>query len=206
MTAPDSGDARRDQTEPQDPSGETQAPTGIAPSSIVNGHRHQRSTESELSRDSRSDPVAELALKAEQLFQAVREVARREADQQTTEILAAAEIKAREQILDPAAARAASKTQEIMARAEREAKAMLSGVEQLFGRGSDADNAGENSTVDGPEAAANGRTQEGPRKRPPLMSPAQRDQLKEVIASRGPTGVRGAPIPTLVTPTSPHPS
>ena len=206
MTAPESGDARRDQTEPQDPSGETQAGTDIAPSSIVNGHRHQRSTESELSRDSRSDPVAELALKAEQLFQAVREVARREADQQTTEILAAAEIKAREQILDPAAARAASKTQEIMARAEREAKAMLSGVEQLFGRGSDADNAGENSTVDGPEAAANGRTPEAPRKRPPLMSPAQRDQLKEVIASRGPTGVRGAPIPTLVTPTSPHPS
>ncbi len=187
MTAPDSGATRRDEAEPQDPSGGTQAGTDIAPSSIVNGHRQQRSTESELSRDCRSDPVAELVLKAEQLAQAVRDVAdvaRREADQQTTEILAAAETKAKEQILDPAAARAASKTQEIMARAEREAEAMFSGVEQLFGRGSDGDNASENSTVDGPEAAANGVTPVGPSKLGPPINAAQRDQLKEVIARR----------------------
>ena len=183
MTHSDTGGARGDEAEPQVPSGETEAGTNIGSSSTVNGYGHQGSAESELSCDSPSDPVAEIVLQAEQLAKGVREVARREADWQTLEILAEAEIKAREQILDPAAAHAASKSQEIMARAEQEAEAILSGVQRLFGRGSDADHAGDSSTVDEPEAAA-GTTLEGPRKRPPIISPAQRDQLKEVIARR----------------------
>ncbi len=210
MTHSDSGGARGDEAEPQVPSGETEAGTDIGSSSTVSGNGHgngqEGSAESKLSSDSPSDAVAEIVLQAEQLAKGVREVARREADWQTLEILAEAEIKAREQILDPAAAQAASKAQEIMARAEREAESILAGVQRLFGRGSDADLRRDSSAVDEPEAPANGTTPEGPRKRPPLMSPAQRDQLKEVIASRGPTGVRGAPIPMLVTPTSPHPS
>ena len=40
-------------------------------------------------------------MQAEQLAQGVREVALREAKRQTSEILAEAEIKAREQILEP---------------------------------------------------------------------------------------------------------
>ena len=184
MTDSDSGGARGDEAEPQVPSGETEAGTDIDSSSTVNRNGHDGSAESELSCDSPSDAVAEIVRQAEQLAKGVREVARREADRQTLEILAKAEIKAREQFLDPAAAQAASKTQEMMAIAEREAEAILSGVQRLFGRGSDVDNAGDSSTVDGPEAAANGKVEEGPRNLPPLISPAQRDQLKAVIAER----------------------
>ena len=177
-------DARRDEAEPQVPSLETEAGTDIGSSSTVNENGHEGSAESELSCDSPSDAVAEIVRQAEQLAKGVREVARREADRQTLEILAKAEIKAREQFLDPAAAQAASKTQEMMAIAEREAEAILSGVQRLFGRGSDVDHAGDSLTVDGPEAAANGMVEEGPRNLPPLISPAQRDQLKAVIAER----------------------
>ena len=184
MTHSDSGGARGDEAEPQVPSGETYADTDIDSSSTVNRNGHDGSAESELSCDSPSDAVAEIVLQAEQLAKGVREVARREADWQTIEILAEAEIKAREQILDPAAAQAALKAQEIMARAEREAEAILSGVQRLFGRGSDADHGGDSSTVDGPETDDDGAMSEGPPKRPPIISPAQRDQLKEVIARR----------------------
>ncbi len=128
--------------------------------------------------------MAELVLQAERLAQGIREVARREADRQTLVILAEADIRAREQILKHAEAQAASKSQEIMARAEREAEAILSGVQRLFGHGPDANNVGDSSTVDGPKAAANGTTAEGPRNLPPPMSPAQRDQLKGAIARR----------------------
>ena len=183
MTHSDSGGARGDEPEPQVPPGATEAGTDIDSSSTVNGNGPEGSPKPELSC-APSDAVAEIVLQAEQLAQGVREVARREADWQTLEILAEAEIKAREQILDPAAAQAASKAQEIMARAEREAESILSGVQRLFGPGSDASDAGESSTVDGPAAAANGTAAEGPRERPPIISPAQRDQLKEVIAKR----------------------
>ncbi len=186
MTHSDNGGAPRDEAEPQVPSGETEADTDIGSSSTVNENGHEGSAELELSCDSHSDAVAQIVLQAEQLAQGVREVFRREADRQTIEILAKAEIKAREQFLDPAAAQAASKTQEIMAIAEREAEAILSGVQRVFGRGSDADHAGDSLTVDGPEAAANDTTSEGTRKGPPIISPAQRDQLKEVIAKRAP--------------------
>ncbi len=184
MTHSDSGGARGDETEPQVLSEETEADTDIASSSTVNGYGHEGSGESELSCDSLSDAVSEIVLQAEQLAKGVREVAERQADQQTLEILAKAEIKAREQILEPAAAQARLNSQEIMARAEREAEAILSGVQRLFGRGSDADLRPDSSTVDGPEAPAQGTTSEGPRKRQPAISPAQRDQLKEVIARR----------------------
>jgi hypothetical protein len=184
MTHSDNGGARGDEDEPQVPSGETEAGTDVGSSSTVNGDGDEGSAESKLTCDSPSDAVAEIFLQAEQLAQGVREVARREADWQTLEILAQAEIKAREQILDPAGAHAASKVQEIMARAEREAEAILSGVQRLFGRGSDVDLRRDSSTVDGPEAAANGTKSEGPHRRPSTISPAQRDQLKEVIAKR----------------------
>ena len=184
MTCSDRKGARGDDAEPQVPSGESEADPDIDSSSTVNGYRQEGSTESELSCDSNSDPVAEIVLQAEQLAKGIREVAQREADRQTLAILAEAEIKAREQILEPAAAQAASKSQEIMARAEREAEAILSGVQRLFGRGSDAEYAGDSSTVDGPEAAPDGTTSERPRKRTPIISPAQRDRLKEVIARR----------------------
>jgi hypothetical protein len=91
--------------------------------------------------------------------------------------LAKAEIKAREQILEPAAAQAASKSQEIIARAEQQAEAILSGVKQLFGRGSDAANPNDSSSVDGPEADDDGTTSEGLPKPPPIISRVQRDQL-----------------------------
>ena len=184
MTDSDTGGACGDEAEPQVASGESEAGTDIDSSSTVNGYRHEGSTESELSCDSNSDAVAEIVLQAEQLGKGIREVAQREADWQTLEVLAQAEIKAREQILEPAAAQAASKSQEIMARAEREAEAILSGVQRLFGRGSDAEYAGDSSTVDGPEAAPDGTTSERRRKRTPIISPAQRDRLKEVIAKR----------------------
>ena len=188
MTHSDSGGARGAAAEPQVPSEETEAGTDIGSSSNVNGYGHKRSAESEFSCDSPSDAVAEIVLQAEQLAQGVREVAGRQADWRTLEILAEAEIKAREQILEPAAAQARLNSQEIVARAEREAEAILSGVQRLFGRRSDADYAGDSSTLDGPEAAANGTKSKGPRKRPPLNRPAQRDQLKEVIARRASKG------------------
>ena len=184
MTHSDSGGASGDAAEPQIPSGKTKADTDIDSPSNVNGYGHKEIAESELSRDFPSDAVAEIVLQAEQLAQGVREVAGKEAKRQTSEILAEAEIKAKEQILEPAAAQAVSKSQEIMARAEQEAEAILSGVKRLFGRGSDAGYANKGSSVDGPEAAAHGTTPEGLRKRPPIISPAQRDQLKEVIAKR----------------------
>jgi len=185
MTHSDSGGARGDESEPQVPSGETEADTDIGTSSTVDKRGHEGSAESELSFNSPSDAVAEIVLQAEQLAKGIREVARREADRQTLEILAQAEIKAREQILAPAAAQAASKTQGIMAIAEREAEAILSAVRRLFGS-SDADLRRDTLTVDGPEAPANGTTSEGTRKGPPTISPAQRDQLKEVIAKKAP--------------------
>ncbi len=162
MTHSDSGGGRGDEAEPQVPSGEREAGTDVDSSSTVNGYSREGSGESELSCVSHSDAVAEIVLKAEQLAKGVREIARRDADWQTLETLAKAEIKARAQILDPAAAQAASKSQEIIARAEREAEAILSGVKQLFGGGSDADYAGDSSTVGGPDAAASGTTSEGP--------------------------------------------
>ncbi len=183
MTHSENGGAA-DAAEPQVPSRETKARTDIDSSPNINGHDHEGSAESELSLESPSDAVAKIVLQAEQLAQGIREVAGREAKRQTSEILAKAEIKAREQILEPAAAQAASKSQEIMARAEQEAEAILSGVKRLFARDSDAGHASDSSSVDGPEAAAHGTTSEGLRKRPPTISPAQRDQLKEVIAKR----------------------
>ncbi len=186
MTLSDSEGARGDEAEPQVPSGETEAgtDTDTDSSSTFNGYGNDGSAESELSCDSRSDEVVEIVLQAEQLAKAVRKVAERQADRQTLEILAKAEIKAREQILEPAAAQARLNSQEIMARAEREAEAILSGVQRLFGRSSDADYADDSSTVDGPKATANGTKSKGPRNRPQLMSPAQRDQVKEVLARR----------------------
>ena len=181
MTHSDSGGARGDEAGPQVP---PEAGTDIGSSSTVNGYRNGGSAEPELSGDSPSDAVAEIVLQAEQLAKGVREVAGRQADWQTLEILAEAEIKAREQILEPAAAQARLKAQEIIVRAEREAKAILSGVQGLFCSAFDADYAGDSSTVDGPKAAVNGTTSKGPRKHPPTISPAQRDQLKEVIAKR----------------------
>ena len=62
----------------------------------------------------------------------------------------------------------------------------MSGVKRLFGHDSDAGYASDSLSADGPEAAARGTTSEGLRKRPPTISPAQRDQLKEVIAKRAP--------------------
>ena len=100
MTHSDNGGGRGDAAE-QLPSGKTRAGTDIDSPSNVNGHGHKRSAESELSRDSPSDAVAEIVVQAEQLAQGVREVALREAKRQTSEILAEAEIKAREQILEP---------------------------------------------------------------------------------------------------------
>ena len=97
MTHSDNGGGRGDAAE-QLPSGKT---TDIDSPSNVNGHGHKGSAESELSRDSPSDAVAEIVVQAEQLAQGVREVALREAKRQTSEILAEAEIKAREQILEP---------------------------------------------------------------------------------------------------------
>ena len=188
MTRSDSGGARGDEAEPQVPSGETEAGADTDSSRTVNGYRHEGSTESELSCDSHSDEVAEIVLQAEQLAQGVREVAERQADRQTLEILAKAEIKAREQILEPAAAQARLNSEEIIARAEREAKAILSGVQRLFGRGSDSDYADDSSTVDGPEAAANGKGSEGPLRLSLPMSTVQRDHLKEVIAKRASNG------------------
>ena len=180
MTRSDRKGARGDDAEPQVPSGESEADTDIDSSSTVNGYRQEGSTESELSCDSNSDPVAEIVLQAEQLGKGIREVAQREAVRQTLAILAEAEIKAREQILEPAAAQAASESKELLARAEREAEAILSGVQRLFGRSSDADYADDSSTVDGPKATANGTKSKGPRNRPQLMSPAQRDQVNDI--------------------------
>ena len=93
--------------------------------------------------------------------------------------MAKAEIKAREQILEPAAAQAASKSQEIIARAEQQAEAILSGVKQLFGRGSDAANPNDSSSVDGPEADDDGTTSEGLPEPPPTINKAERDQLRQ---------------------------
>ena len=188
MTFSDNGAARGAAAELQIPSTETEAGTDIESSSTVNGSGHQRSAESGLSCDSHSDAIGEIVLQAEQLAKGVREVARRQADRQTLEILAKAELKAREHILEPAAAQARLNSQEIIARTEREAEAILSGVQRLFGRASDSDYADDSSTVGGSEAAANGRSSEGPRKLPPPMSTVQRDQLKEVIGKRASNG------------------
>ena len=65
-----------------------------------------------------------------------------------------AEAKAREQILEPAATRAAAKSQEIMAKAEQEAEAILAGILRLFSRVSSDTSAGDGSSVAPMESAS----------------------------------------------------
>ncbi len=179
-------DGREEEGEPGVQSGEP-APTDMQSSSTVHANGRSGNADGGIDSASPTDAVAKIVLQAEQLAQGVREVAAREAELQAREILSEAEAKAREQILEPAAVRVAAMSQEIMARAEQEAEAILAGVRRLFSRVSSDGNADDDSPVEPPTESAPAsdsvRT-EVPSTVPSPMSPMQRDQLKEVIARR----------------------
>ena len=185
MSQTDVPGARGEEDEPLVPSGEA-VPEDRQSSSAV--HANGRSGKADGSIDSASptDAVARIVLQAEQLAEGVRKVAAREAELQAAEILSEAEAKAREQILEPAAIRAAAKSQEIMARAEQEAEAIMAGIRRLFGRVSSDGSAGDDSFVEPTESApaSDSVRAEGGPSVPPPMSTMQRDQLKQVIARR----------------------
>ena len=183
-------EGRGEEGEPQVQPGEA-APADGQFSSTVNKNGRSRNADGDIDSVSHTDAVAGIVLQAEQLAQSVREVAAREAELQAAEILSEAETKAREQILEPAATRAAAKSQEIMAKAEQEAEAILAGIRRLFGRvssdGSTSDDSSAAPTESAP--ASDSVSGEGHPSVPSPMSAMQRDQLKEVIARR-----MGAPL------------
>ena len=185
MSKKDVPDGRGEEGEPQVQSGEA-APADGQSSSTVNTNGPSRNADGDIDSVSRTDAVAEIVLQAEQLAQSVREVAAREAELQAAEILSEAETKAREQILEPAATRAAAESQEIMAKAEQEAEAILAGIRRLFGRvssdGSTSDDSSAAPTESAP--ASDSVSAEGHASVPSSMSAMQRDQLKDVIARR----------------------
>ena len=184
MSHTDVPDARGEEGEPRVQSGEA-APADGQSSSTVNPNGRSGNADGDIGSASPTDAVARIVLQAEQLAQGVKEVAAKEAGLQAAEILSEAETKAREQILEPAATRAAAKSHEIMANAEQEAEAILAGVRRLFGISSDG-SAGDDSSVAPIESApaSDSVRAEGRSSVPSPMSPIQRDQLKEVIAKR----------------------
>ena len=155
-------------------------------SSTVYANGRSGSADGDMDSATPTDAVTKIVLQAEQLAQGVREVAAREAELEATAILSEAEAQAREQILEPAAARAAARSQEIMANAEQEAEAILAGIQRLFSRVSGDGGADDDSSVPPTESAPTSDSvrAEGRPSLPPPMSPMQRDQLKEVIARR----------------------
>ena len=185
MSQTDVPDARGEEREPLVQSGEA-APADGRSLSTVNVNGRSGKADGDIDSASPPDAVAKIVLQAEQLAQGVKEIAAREAGLQAAEILSEAETKAREQILEPAATRAAAKSHEIMAKAEQEADAILAGIRRLFGRlssdGSEGDDSSVVPTVSAP--ASDGVSAEVRSKVPSPMSPIRRDQLKEVIARR----------------------
>ncbi|MCH8186695.1 MAG: hypothetical protein IH862_11400 [Chloroflexi bacterium] len=190
MSRTDVPDAHGDEGDPQVQSGEA-APADGQPSSTVHANGRSGTADGGIGSASPTDAVAKIVLQAEQLAQGVREVAAKEAELQAAEILSEAEAKAREEILEPAATRAAANSQEIMAKAEQEAEAILAGIRRLFSRVSSDGSTGGDSFVTPTESApASDSVRAGDRPSvPSTMSPMQRDQLKEVIARR-----MGAPL------------
>ena len=178
MSHTDVPDARGEEGEPPVQSDEAVPANGRSASTVkVNGR--SRNSDGDFDFASPTDAVARIVLQAEELAQGVREVAAREAELQAEEIFSEAEAKAREQILEPAATRAAAKSQEIMAKAEQEAEAILAGIRRLFSRTSSDGSAGDDSSVAPTESSpardsveAEGRSR-----------PMQRDQLEEETAS-----------------------
>ena len=162
------------------------APVDGRSSSTVDAKGPSGNADGDFDSASPTDAVARIVKQAEQLAQGVRQVAAREAELQAAEILSEAETKAREQILEPAAIRAAAKSREIMAKAEQEAEAILAGIRRLFRLTSSDASAGDDSTVapTEPPPASDTVRPEGGSSVPSPMSPVQRDQLKEVIARR----------------------
>ena len=146
MSQTNGPDARGEEGEPQVQSGGAAAVNGQS-SSTVNANGRSANADGDIDSASPTDAVARIVLQAEQLAQGVREVAGREAGLQAAEILSEAETKAKEQILEPAATRAAAKSHEIMAKAEQEAEAILAGIRRLFSRASSDGSAGEDSSV-----------------------------------------------------------
>lgn len=185
MSQTDVPDARGEEGEPRVQSGEV-APADGPSSSTVHANGRSGNADSDIESASATDAVARIVLQAEQLAQGVREFAAREAEFHAAEIMSAAEAKAREQILEPAATRAAAKSQEIMAKAEQEAEAILAGVQRLFSRMSSDESAGDDSSVAPVEPAppSDSLRVESRSRVPFPMSPLQRDQLQEVIARR----------------------
>ena len=205
--------ARGEEDEPEVRSIEAAHADGQS-SSTVHTNGRSGKADGEIDSASPTDAVARIVLQAEQLAHGVREVAAREAKLVAAEILSEAEATAREQILEPAATRAAAKSQEIMAEAEQGAEAILAGIERLFSRASSDGSAGDDSPIAPTESApASGSSvapaestpasdssvapvesapasdsvsvkAEGRSNLPPPMSPMQRDQLKEVITRR----------------------
>ncbi len=178
MSQTDVPDGRGEEGEPRVQSGDA-APADRQSSSTVHSNGRSGNADGGIDTASPTDAVAGIVLQAEQLAQGVREVAAREAGLQAAEILSEAETKAREQILEPAATRAAAKSHEIMAKAEQEAEAILAGIRRLFSRTSSDGSAGDDSSAAPTESspASDSVGAEG------RSSPMKRDQPKEVIAS-----------------------
>ncbi len=185
MPQTDVPDGRGEEGEPRVQCGGA-APADGQPSSTVHANGRSRSADGDIDSASPTDSVAKIVLQAEQLAKGVREVAAREAELQAAEILSEAETKAREQILEPAATRATAKSQEIMAKAEEEAEAILAGIRRLFSRDSSDGSTDDDSSVAPTESApaSDSVEAEGQSGVTPPISPMQRDQLKEVIARR----------------------
>ena len=185
MSQTDVPAGRGEEGEPRVQPGEA-APVDRQSSPAVYANGRSGNADGSIDSASPPDAVAGIVLQAEQLARGVRELAAREAELQAAEILSEAEAKAREQILEPAATRAAAKSQEIMAKAEQEAEAILAGIRRLFSRVSSEGSTDEESSVTPTESAPASESAgaEGHSTVPSPMSPMQRDQLKEVIARR----------------------
>ena len=184
MSHTDVPDARGEEGELRVQSGEAAPVDGGSPSTVqVNGR--SGNADGDFDFASPTDAVARIVLQAEELAQGVREVAAREAELQAAEIFSEAETKAREQILEPAATRAAAKSQEIMAKAEEEAEAILAGIRRLFSRTSSDGSEGDDGSVEPTESspASDSVGAEGRSSVPPPTSAMQRDELEEVMVS-----------------------
>ena len=113
MAQTDVPDGRGEEDEPRVQSGEA-APADRQSSSTVNANGRSKNADGGIDSASPTDAVAGIVLQAEQLAHGVRDVAAREAVLLAAEILSEAEAKAREQILEPAALRAAAKSRALI--------------------------------------------------------------------------------------------
>lgn len=129
----------------------------------------------------------QLTIEAERLAEGLTEEAKREAEKEASRIIADAELKAREQILEPALTEAAAKSRAIIAKAEQQAQQISVAVRELMDRVIDKINseaADLNDLLPDSEKTSKGPATNHQPSRPPPRLSEQRELLKEVLAKR----------------------